>query len=758
MAKVHDYDFIVVGSGAGGGPLACNLALHPRGYRVALLEAGPDPADRPGTPTFYNTSVPALHTRASEDPRLSWEFFVQHYPDKGRQSKDTKYDKEGQGIFYPRAAAVGGCTAHHAMITLYPHRSDWDRLAKVLKDDSWSADKMRPLFERIENCQYLPRAAGQAADPVTGHGFEGWLPLSMADPTVAFKDPKLLEILMWAYLVAEIDANQPPEKRGVADLKATLADPDKAQEALKQVVGRLLKAGERAAERLPDSARQTLDMLKPGVEKLLNQRPRRGQSLLDLLGRLGKDVSDPFGLAELFQLVLVWLDPNRRFAADDQRAGAYSTPASVLHGVRTGVRERILAVRALYPDRLHLIPGALVTRVLINEKEMRAEGVRYRERGGPLYQATPAGRPKEPGGSPGRHVDLYVRPRGEVILAGGAFNTPQLLLLSGVGPAAHLKDRKVAKVYCDLPGVGKNLQDRYEVCVVGELPPKDGFTGFTVLEGSKFHAPGDACKEPAKAPPAESSGPDVGLREWFNHRGVYASNGVAMTIIRRSAQAEKLPDEPAVAPDLFIFGLPGNFRGYYRGYSCHTQNDPQTGQENHRRFTWAILKGRTRNRGPEAGTVELADNDPTHRPVINFNFFDSGSKEWRKDRDALIEAVRFVQLLLADPKLDAQIVWPRPEDLKDEQALGDFILREAWGHHACGTCKIGPKDDKDAVLDTRFRVRGVKNLRVVDASVFPEIPGFFIVTSIYMISEKASQDILADQEKPRDDWPKAPAL
>lgn len=760
MAEVRDYDFIVVGSGAGGGPLACNLALHPKGYRVALLEAGPDPADRPGTPTFYNYSVPGLHTRATEDPRLSWEFFVRHYPeeDKDRQSKDydTKYDTDGKGIFYPRAAAVGGCTAHHAMITLYPHRSDWDRLAKDLGDPSWSADRMRPLFERIENCQYLPHGPGQAADPATGHGFEGWLPLSMADPTVAFKGPKLLQILLWAYLVAEIDANLPAGKDPLANLKAVLGNEARTHAAIQAAVGRLLQAGERAADRLPNSARQTLAMLKPGIEKLLKERHKPGQRLVDLLAKAGKDVSDPFGLAELFQLVLVWLDPNRRFAADDQRHGAYSTPASILHGVRTGVRERILAVRALYPDRLHLITGALVTKVHIDDRgqEKRAVGVHYRKRGGRLYGATPKGRPKEPEDDlPVTEEDLYVRrPRGEVILAGGAFNTPQLLMLSGIGPRDHLEDKKVEKVYCNLPGVGKNLQDRYEVGVVAQFPDK-----FTVLEGSTFHAPGDDCGHKDKAPPAGPPQPDAGLKEWFNHRGVYASNGVAMTIIRTSAQAEKLPDEKTVAPDLFLFGVPGNFRGYYRGYSCHTQADKDTGKENHRRFTWAILKGRTRNRGDEAGTVRLADADPTHRPVINFNFFDRGKKEvWTKDRDALIEAVRFVELLLANPQLGAEIVWPEAKDRRTDEALGEFILREAWGHHACGTCKIGRDDDKDAVLDTRFRARGVKNLRVVDASVFPEIPGFFIITSIYLISEKASQDILADQEKPRDDWPKAP--
>src|SRR5438034_475823 len=108
-----EYDFIVVGSGAGGGPLACNLALAPQGYRVALLEAGGDPVANPMSPTFFNYSVPGLHARATEDPALSWEFFVRHYGDDKRARQDRKYyegDKGGgekdRGIFYPRAAAV----------------------------------------------------------------------------------------------------------------------------------------------------------------------------------------------------------------------------------------------------------------------------------------------------------------------------------------------------------------------------------------------------------------------------------------------------------------------------------------------------------------------------------------------------------------------------------------------------------------------------------------------------------------------------
>jgi len=76
--------------------------------------------------------------------------------------------------------------------------------------------------------------------------------------------------------------------------------------------------------------------------------------------------------------------------------------------------------------------------------------------------------------------------------------------------------------------------------------------------------------------------------------------------------------------------------------------------------------------------------------------------------------------------------------------MKDFIRNEAWGHHASCTCPIGADGDPNAVLDSKFRVRGTTGLRVVDASVFPKIPGFYIAVPIYMISEKAADSILAD--------------
>ncbi|KFY12491.1 hypothetical protein V491_06772, partial [Pseudogymnoascus sp. VKM F-3775] len=83
-------------------------------------------------------------------------------------------------------------------------------------------------------------------------------------------------------------------------------------------------------------------------------------------------------------------------------------------------------------------------------------------------------------------------------------------------------------------------------------------------------------------------------------------------------------------------------------------------------------------------------------------------------------------------------------DVASIQQVKQFIMNEAWGHHASCSCPIGPDGDPKAVLDSRFRVHGVSNLRVVDASVFPRIPGFFIILPIFMISEKATDVILED--------------
>src|SRR5207245_1759802 len=185
-------------------------------------------------------------------------------------------------------------------------------------------------------------------------------------------------------------------------------------------------------------------------------------------------------------------------------------------------------------------------------------------------------------------------------------------------------------------------------------------------------------------------------------------------------------------PDLYIFGLPGLFTGYKPGYSALFERDRN-------QFTWAVLKAYTNN---HAGRVTLQSIDPRDAPRINFHYFSEGTDEQGADLDAVVDGVQFVRKMNKTLS-EVKELSPGP-GYDTPQRLREFIQNEAWGHHGSCTCKIGAKNDPLAVLDSRFCVRGTQGLRVVDASIFPKIPGYFIVTAIYMISEKASDVIMAD--------------
>ncbi|KAI1839359.1 hypothetical protein JX266_014430, partial [Neoarthrinium moseri] len=239
-----------------------------------------------------------------------------------------------------------------------------------------------------------------------------------------------------------------------------------------------------------------------------------------------------------------------------------------------------------------------------------AVGVDFLE-GESLYRADPRAGSSEPTGSGS------VNATREVIIAAGAFNTPQLLKLSGVGPREELEAFGIPTIV-DLPGVGGNMQDRYEVTVIGKSN-----SSFAITKDCTFMTSmPDPCLD------AYTTGSDPVTK------GVYGTNGIAIAIVLKSSVAEE-------EPDLLISGAPAKFTGYFPGYANNSLADAE-------HWAWVVLKAHSRN---NAGSVTLKSTDPRDMPLINFNSFDTGLNtdgQAEKDLQAVYEGFMFGRQAFAD--------------------------------------------------------------------------------------------------------------
>jgi choline dehydrogenase-like flavoprotein len=286
---------------------------------------------------------------------------------------------------------------------------------------------------------------------------------------------------------------------------------------------------------------------------------------------------------------------------------------------------------------------------------------------------------------------LLIRAKQEVIMSAGAINSPQLLLLSGIGCKKALQKHNI-EVNVDLPGVGQNLQDHLTVVPLYRAKNSTGTFGISVMGGLSILS---------------------GTYQWIKERsGILTSNFA-------ESHAFITLSESAPAPDIqleFVIGLVDDHSRKLRlghGYSVHS----------------SLMRPKSR------GDITLANKNPLTPPLINPNYLDHPD-----DLTTLVAGLKKTLAILEDSAFDdikGKMVYPL--DPTNDQNLIDFIRQTAdTEYHPVGTCKMGTDDDEMAVVDNELRVRGLSNLRVVDASIMPTIITGNTNASVIAIAEKAA--------------------
>ncbi|RFP13661.1 GMC family oxidoreductase [Duganella sp. BJB475] len=349
--------------------------------------------------------------------------------------------------------------------------------------------------------------------------------------------------------------------------------------------------------------------------------------------------------------------------------GAYQF--TIRDGKRCGVAASFLEPVRARPN-LTVVTGAHVTGIAMEGK--RAVGVRYDVQGQPCLASA----------------------RREVILSAGAYGSPQLLMLSGIGDPAQLARHNIPLVHA-LPGVGANLQDHVDACV---LTGSSDHGGLSLTVGGVARV--------AKAI----------WNYWRHERGLLRASATEVGAFLRSSEAQAIPDVQYHAIPV-LFDDSGRDLSLLSkvGYSMHVY----------------VLRPKSR------GSVGLASADPHAAPVIDQLLLDHPD-----DVRSLVDGIRLARRWLAAPALGRyrkRELAPGPDCVSDEQILQACRARLGNGFHPVGTCQMG--SDGMAVVGADLRVHGVAGLRVVDASVMPTLVSGNTNAPTIMIAEKAADLIIA---------------
>jgi 4-pyridoxate dehydrogenase len=329
---------------------------------------------------------------------------------------------------------------------------------------------------------------------------------------------------------------------------------------------------------------------------------------------------------------------------------------------------------AMRRSNLTVVVNALVTRLTFQGK--RATGIEYVQDG----------------------VKYQVEAEREVILAGGVINTPQVLMLSGIGDPEELKKISVP-VRADLPGVGKNLQDHVSVILMYHRKEPGPF--FHMMRYDRI------ARELPKA--------------YLFGKGFAADVPGGVTAFLKSRDDLALPDI-----QFLLTAAPLGAWPYFEPFKAPFKDG----------FACRIVMLHPESRG----TVTLQSDDPTAAPRIKQNFL-STDQDWKSLRAGMRFAREIAAQKAMQPYVAAEIA---PGLAKTADADIDAHIRNTsiTVHHPLGTCKMGLNNDPTAVVDPELRVRGIDGLRVVDASVMPDMVTGNINAAVVMIAEKAADLIL----------------